>query len=47
VDQRLLDRHERFVGGRRITPSATQGFAEVSPSTEEVVGQVPLTESVA
>ena len=47
MDQRLLDRHERYVGGRWVAPSATDRFAVVSPSTEEVVGHVPLAEPVA
>ena len=47
MDQRLLDRHEPYVGGRCGAPSATVRFAVVSPSTAEVVGHVPLAEPVA
>jgi len=44
VDQRLLDRHELFVGGTWVAPSTTERFGVVSPSTEEVVAHVPLAE---
>jgi aldehyde dehydrogenase (NAD+) len=44
VDQRLLDRHELFIGGRWVAPSAAERFAVVSPSTEEIIGHVPLAE---
>jgi acyl-CoA reductase-like NAD-dependent aldehyde dehydrogenase len=44
VDQRLLDRHELFIGGRWVAPAAGERFGVVSPSTEEVIGHVPLAE---
>ena len=40
----LLDRRAFFVGGTWVEPSATGRFGVVSPSTEEVVGHVPLAE---
>ena len=40
----LLDRRAFFVGGTWVEPSATGRFGVVSPSTEEVVGRVPLAE---
>ncbi|HEX5945614.1 MAG TPA: aldehyde dehydrogenase [Acidimicrobiales bacterium] len=40
----LLDRRAFFVGGTWVEPSATERFGVVSPSTEEVVGHVPLAE---
>jgi len=47
VDQRLLDRHELNVGGTWVAPDATERFAVMPPSTEVVVGHMPLTEPVA
>ena len=40
----LLDRRTFFIGGRWVEPTATERFGVVSPSTEEVVGHVPLAE---
>jgi acyl-CoA reductase-like NAD-dependent aldehyde dehydrogenase len=42
VDTQLLDRRAFFIGGRWVEPTATERFGVVSPSTEEVVGHVPL-----
>jgi acyl-CoA reductase-like NAD-dependent aldehyde dehydrogenase len=39
-----LDRHAFFVGGEWVEPATAERFAVVSPSTEEVVGHVPLAE---
>jgi acyl-CoA reductase-like NAD-dependent aldehyde dehydrogenase len=44
VDAQLLDRPAFFVGGRWVQPAASDRFGVVSPSTEEVVGHVPLAE---
>jgi aldehyde dehydrogenase (NAD+) len=42
VDDRLMYRREFFVGGRWVPPAGTERFGVVSPSTEEVVGEVPV-----
>ena len=42
MDTQLLDRRAFFIGGRWVEPAATERFGVVSPSTEEVVGHVPL-----
>jgi acyl-CoA reductase-like NAD-dependent aldehyde dehydrogenase len=42
VDTQLLDRRAFFIGGRWVEPAGTERFGVVSPSTEEVVGHVPL-----
>jgi len=44
VDTQLLDRRAFFIGGRWVEPARSGRFAVVSPSTEEVVGHVPLAE---
>jgi aldehyde dehydrogenase (NAD+) len=45
VDAQLLDRPAFFIGGGWVAPAATERFGVVSPSTEEVVGHVPLAEA--
>jgi len=42
VDDRLLHRRELFIGGEWVAPSDRELFGVVSPSTEQVVGEVPL-----
>src|SRR5215471_3343851 len=42
MDQGLLDRRALFIGGEWAEPAAAERFGVVSPSTEEVVGWVPL-----
>jgi acyl-CoA reductase-like NAD-dependent aldehyde dehydrogenase len=42
VDDRLMYRRELFIGGTWAAPVSTERFGVVSPSTEEVVGEVPL-----
>jgi aldehyde dehydrogenase (NAD+) len=42
VDDRLMYRRELFVGGRWVPPAGTERFGVISPSTEEVVGEVPV-----
>lgn len=42
MDSQLVDRRAFFVGGRWVEPAAPQRFGVISPSTEEVVGRVPL-----
>ncbi|HEV7762029.1 MAG TPA: aldehyde dehydrogenase [Acidimicrobiales bacterium] len=42
MDDRLMFRPELYIGGEWVTPAATERFGVVSPSTEEVVGEVPL-----
>jgi acyl-CoA reductase-like NAD-dependent aldehyde dehydrogenase len=42
VDDRLLHRKEFYIGGRWAKPAGTEMFGVISPSTEEVVGEVPL-----
>ena len=44
MDSQLVDRRAFFVGGRWVEPAAPQRFGVISPSTEEVVGRVPLAE---
>jgi len=44
VDSQLVDRRAFFVGGRWVEPAAPERFGVISPSTEEVVGRVPLAE---
>ncbi len=41
----VLDRRAFFIGGTWVDPSAPERFGVVSPSTEEVVGHVPLAEA--
>jgi aldehyde dehydrogenase (NAD+) len=42
MDQRLLQRREFFIGGEWVAPASGQRFEVVSPSSEAVVGEVPL-----
>ncbi|HEY6532638.1 MAG TPA: aldehyde dehydrogenase [Acidimicrobiales bacterium] len=42
MDDRLLNRHHFFIGGRWADPSSDDRLGVVSPSTEEVVGRVAL-----
>jgi acyl-CoA reductase-like NAD-dependent aldehyde dehydrogenase len=42
VDDRLMYRRAFFIGGQWVEPSGTERLAVVSPSTEEVVGEVPV-----
>jgi acyl-CoA reductase-like NAD-dependent aldehyde dehydrogenase len=42
VDDRLMYRRTFFIGGRWVEPTGHDRQAVVSPSTEEVVGEVPL-----
>ena len=42
VDDRLMYRREFFIGGRWEPPAGTERFGVISPSTEEVVGEVPV-----
>jgi acyl-CoA reductase-like NAD-dependent aldehyde dehydrogenase len=42
VDDRLMYRRAFFVGGRWVDPAGTERMAVVSPSTEDVVGEVPV-----
>jgi len=42
VDDRLMYRREFFIGGAWAAPVGRDRFGVVSPSTEEVVGEVPL-----
>jgi len=44
VDDRLLHRPELFIGGEWVPPTSPYRFGVVSPSTEEVVGEVPLAQ---
>jgi aldehyde dehydrogenase (NAD+) len=43
VDDRLMYRRELYIGGRWVPPASTERFGVISPSTEEVVGEVPVT----
>jgi aldehyde dehydrogenase (NAD+) len=42
MDDRLMYRRELYIGGEWVRPAGTEVFRVVSPSTEEVVGEVPL-----
>ena len=42
MDDRLMYRREFFIGGAWAGPAGRDRFGVVSPSTEEVVGEVPL-----
>ncbi|HEY8527662.1 MAG TPA: aldehyde dehydrogenase [Acidimicrobiales bacterium] len=42
MDDRLMYRRELFIGGEWVAPADPEPFGVVSPSTEEVVGEVPL-----
>ncbi|WP_426574481.1 aldehyde dehydrogenase [Aquihabitans sp. McL0605] len=42
MDDRLLHRHSFFIGGRWVPPASDALLDVISPSTEEVVGSVPL-----
>ncbi|MQY26202.1 Geranial dehydrogenase [Nocardia sp. RB56] len=42
MDDTLMYRREFFIGGRWVAPAGTERLPVVSPSTEEVVGEVPL-----
>jgi acyl-CoA reductase-like NAD-dependent aldehyde dehydrogenase len=43
VDERLMWRRELWIGGEWTAPAGRERFGVVSPSTEEVVGEVPLS----
>jgi aldehyde dehydrogenase (NAD+) len=43
VDDRLMYRRKLYIGGRWVPPASTERFGVISPSTEEVVGEVPVT----
>ncbi|MGZ4706050.1 MAG: aldehyde dehydrogenase [Acidimicrobiales bacterium] len=42
MDDRLMYRGEFYIGGRWVPPSGDERLGVVSPSTEEVVGEVPI-----
>jgi len=42
VDDRLMYRRELYIGGGWVSPAGSGRLAVISPSTEEVVGEVPL-----
>jgi acyl-CoA reductase-like NAD-dependent aldehyde dehydrogenase len=42
VDDRLMYRREFYIGGRWTPPAGSETFQVISPSTETVVGEVPL-----
>ncbi len=42
MDDRLMYRREFFIGGAWAAPAGHDRFGVVSPSTEEIVGEVPL-----
>lgn len=42
MDERLLRRTRFYIGGEWTPPATTQRFEVVSPSSEEVIGEVPL-----
>jgi aldehyde dehydrogenase (NAD+) len=42
VDDRVMYRRELFVGGEWVAPAGSEVLGVVSPSTEEVVGEVPV-----
>jgi len=42
MDKRLLHRHEFFVGGAWAKPASSERLGVISPSTEEVIGEVPV-----
>jgi len=42
MDERLLRRREFFIGGQWCPPAGQERFEVVSPSSEEVIGEVPL-----
>jgi aldehyde dehydrogenase (NAD+) len=46
VDDRLMYRREFFIGGQWVEPAGSERFGVISPSTEEVVGEVPLATSI-
>ena len=43
MDDRLMYRRKLYIGGRWVPPASTERFGVISPSTEEVVGEVPVT----
>jgi aldehyde dehydrogenase (NAD+) len=43
VNERLMFRRELYIGGQWVRPASAERFGVVSPSTEEVVGEVPVT----
>jgi aldehyde dehydrogenase (NAD+) len=45
LDDRLLHREHFYIGGEWVEPSKPDVFYVVSPSSEEVVGEVPLATS--
>jgi acyl-CoA reductase-like NAD-dependent aldehyde dehydrogenase len=42
MDDRLMYRHQFYVGGEWAKPSGSERFSVISPSTEQVVGEVPV-----
>ncbi len=42
MDERLMRRREFYIGGEWAAPAGSDRFDVISPSTEEVVGEVPL-----
>jgi aldehyde dehydrogenase (NAD+) len=46
MDDRLLRRRELFIGGQWTTAAGAARFEVVSPSSEEVIGEVPLATNV-
>jgi acyl-CoA reductase-like NAD-dependent aldehyde dehydrogenase len=42
MDERLLHRREFFIGGEWVAPLGSERLGVISPSTEEVIGEVPL-----
>jgi len=46
VEDRLMYRREFFIGGAWTVPNGTDRLGVISPSTEEVVGEVPVATTV-
>ncbi|HKY66659.1 MAG TPA: aldehyde dehydrogenase family protein, partial [Acidimicrobiales bacterium] len=42
MDDRLMYRRDFHIGGRWVAPAGTDTLPVVSPSTEAVVGEVPV-----
>ena len=42
MDDRLVDRDAFLIGGTWATPSGTERQGVISPSSEEVIGHVPV-----
>ena len=45
MDDGLMYRREFYIGGRWTSPAGSETFQVISPSTEMVVGEVPLATS--